>query len=132
MFKSVPLEILCSTASFLLKNLGGFGDGGLLSVTDPEPVDEHEPSVFTVLSSSITTNMWWRNFRLDALQAALLSVKLDSLERRLINVGLMRSTIIVSSLLLDLEINLCFHLRLITAGILGISSPSVYSDGRRG
>ena len=79
---------------FPTKNLGGFGDGGMVVTDDPEyasiarQIRNHgmEPKYFHARVGG--------NFRLDALQAAVLNVKLQHLdswhEQRRTNAGLYR------------------------------------------
>ena len=64
---------------FPSKNLGAFGDGGMVVTNDERLAEIVKCSVFMVPSLSITTNFVGGNFRLDALQAAVLRVKLKYL-----------------------------------------------------
>jgi dTDP-4-amino-4,6-dideoxygalactose transaminase len=93
------------------KNLGGFGDGGLLTTNDSDLAERvrllrnHGASA---LGNKYEYRILGANFRLDALQAAVLSVKLRYLdawtERRRENAGRYRELLRdVSGLLLPAE-----------------------------
>ena len=66
---------------FPSKNLGCFGDGGMVSVTDPEKAARLKVFRNHGQSSTYIHEFVGGNFRLDALQAAVLSIKLRELDK---------------------------------------------------
>jgi len=62
---------------FPTKPLGGFGDGGLISVNSLELLEKILAMRQQRSIGSLTFSQMGGNFRLDALQAALLSIKID-------------------------------------------------------
>lgn len=86
---------------FPTKNLGGFGDGGLM-VTDDEAVAEQARMLRTHGSRKKYRNeMLGYNSRLDALQAALLRVKLPHIDR--FNAGRRRVAAAYEAALADVD-----------------------------
>ncbi len=63
-----------------LKNLGAFGDGGMITTNDEQLAMRMRQARNHGLVSRDECEFWSRNERLDAIQAAMLSVKLDCLE----------------------------------------------------
>ncbi|MEG2077080.1 MAG: DegT/DnrJ/EryC1/StrS family aminotransferase, partial [Victivallaceae bacterium] len=66
---------------FPSKNLGCFGDGGMVSVTDPEKAARLKVFRNHGQSGTYIHEYVGGNFRLDALQAAVLSIKLRELDK---------------------------------------------------
>ncbi|MCI7643462.1 MAG: DegT/DnrJ/EryC1/StrS family aminotransferase [Lentisphaeria bacterium] len=66
---------------FPSKNLGCFGDGGMVSVTDPEKAARLKVFRNHGQSGTYIHEFVGGNFRLDALQAAVLSIKLRELDK---------------------------------------------------
>ena len=65
---------------FPSKNLGGFGDGGLITTHDPEVADRLRAFRVHGSTSDYHHHLIGMNSRLDALQAAVLQVKLKYVE----------------------------------------------------
>ncbi len=65
---------------FPSKNLGGFGDGGLCSTSDPDVAERLRIDRVHGMEPKYYHQFVGVNSRLDAMQAAVLSVKLDHLE----------------------------------------------------
>jgi dTDP-4-amino-4,6-dideoxygalactose transaminase len=70
---------------FPSKNLGGAGDGGMIVCRDPERAEKlrmlRNHGQRTGANTRYRHELLGANFRLDALQAAILNVKLDYLDR---------------------------------------------------
>jgi dTDP-3-amino-3,4,6-trideoxy-alpha-D-glucose transaminase len=66
---------------FPSKNLGGFGDGGAITTSDPEIADRARRLRFHGSRDKQTFDEVGYNSRLDALQAAILRVQLPHLDR---------------------------------------------------
>jgi len=79
--KAGALGELAAFSFFPSKNLGGFGDGGMVTTSD----DEFAATLRAMRMHGETSRYHHRfvggNFRLDALQAAILHVKLPHLDR---------------------------------------------------
>ncbi|MGH8981115.1 MAG: DegT/DnrJ/EryC1/StrS family aminotransferase [Acidimicrobiales bacterium] len=65
---------------FPSKNLGGFGDGGMITTSDPEIAEQARTLRFHGSKDKVTYELLGYNSRLDELQAAILRVQLPHLD----------------------------------------------------
>jgi len=74
------LGTLCATSFFPSKNLGGFGDGGAIYGLDEQLLEKCRTLRVHGSKQKYHHTMVGGNFRLDALQASILDIKLQFLE----------------------------------------------------
>ena len=99
---------------FPSKNLGGFGDGGMITTNDPDLADRVRMLRVHGSREKYVHEMIGLNSRLDALQAAVLRVKLTHLEEW--TKGRQRNAVRYESLFKDADLLDRVTLPIITAG----------------
>jgi len=75
------LSTAATFSFFPSKNLGGFGDGGMITTSDPEIAERVRMLRFHGSHDKVTHELIGYNSRLDELQAAILRVQLEYLDQ---------------------------------------------------
>ena len=129
---------------FPSKNLGGFGDGGMVTTNDPQLAEKLKLLRNHGMQPKYYYRMIGGNFRLDALQAAVLRIKLKHLdawsEQRQQNAAWYNEAFLASGIVADIATVDCLSKRAcadgggnncqLTANADGIVLPTALPDRR--